>query len=221
MTAAREVTMSAFLEAIGLPLLFLSLLLLGGLRLSAADPLVPPTPYVLLLGMLLVRLAIQSGALAPQMFVSATRSALANVNGVVVLVTFWLAASQTLAILIPDSGVPRLAFGVFFLLLLLNTSAAAPDRRRLLRSLAVTFGGAFILKFVVLDAVSARVSTAASRALLAVLDTVTAGALVQPPQHPAAAYLALLVVGLFLAGAFLLPAAGGAIISRSLARRTE
>jgi hypothetical protein len=38
-----------------------------------------------------------------------------------------------------------LAAGAFFLVLLLNTAAAAPDRQQLLRSLAVTFGAAFVL----------------------------------------------------------------------------
>jgi len=213
--------MTASREAIALPVLFLSVLLVGGIRLGAASTLAAPSPYVLLLGLLLVRLAMQSGAVAPHRLVGSTRSTLANVNGVVVLVTFWLAASQTLAILIPESGVPRLAFSVFFLLLLLNTGAAAPDRRRLLRSLAVTFGGAFVLKFVLLDTLSARGETATSRALLALLDAVTVGALVQPPLHPAAAYLALLVLAIFLLGVFLLPSGPGAIISRSLSRRTE
>ena len=213
--------MTAGREAIGLPVLFLSVLLAGGIRLGAADTLAAPSPYLLLLGLLLVRVAIQSGAVAPHRLVSSTRSTLANVNGVAVLVTFWLAASQALAILIPETGVPRLAFCIFFLLLLLNTSAAAPDRQRLLRSLAVIFGGAFILKYVILDTLSAPGESATGRALRALLDAVTIGSLVQPPQHPAEAYLALLVLASFLLGIFLLPSAGGAIIARSLARRKE
>jgi hypothetical protein len=197
--------MTATREAIGLPVLFLTVLLAGGVRLGAPDTLVPPSPYVLLLGVLLVRVVIQSGALAPDLLLSTSRSTLANLNGVIVVVTLWLAAAQTLALLMPDSGVPRLAFGVFFLLLLLNTAAASPDRRRLIRSLGVTFAGAFVIKFVVLDALAGPADTPMRRAVLAVLDTVTAGALIQPPQHPATAYLALLVVGVFLVGVFLLP----------------
>jgi hypothetical protein len=52
------------------------------------------------------------------------------------------ARRRIIALLIPESGLPRLAVGVFFVILLLNTSAASPDRQRLLRSLAVTFGTA-------------------------------------------------------------------------------
>jgi len=192
-------------EAIGLPILFLSVLLAGSMRMGGTAMLVPPSPYELVLGLLLVRVTIQSGALAPERLLSSARSTLANVNGGVLLATLWFAAAQTLAVLIPQSGVPRLAFSVFFLLLLLNTAAASPDRQELLRSLAVTFGGAFLLKFVVLDALSAQGESAVRRALLALVDGVTAGVLVQAPRHPAEPYVALAVVGFFLIGLLLLP----------------
>lgn len=192
-------------EAITLPIVFLTVLLLGGLRIAETTMLVPPSPYVLLLGMLVVRVVVQSGALAPEQLLASSRSELANLNGVVLLVTLWIAAAQTLAVLIPDTGVPRLTFSVFFLILLLNTAAASPDRQRLLRSLAVTFGAAFILKFVVLQGLSARGGGAVQRALLALLDGVTVGALVQQVPHPVTAYIAFLAVALFLIGVFLLP----------------
>ena len=120
------------------------------------------------------------------------------------LATLWIAAAQALAALIPESGVPRLAFSVFFLILLLNTAAASPDRQRLLRSLAVTFGAAFVIKFVVLHGLSAPGEGAVKRALLALVDGVTAGALVQEVPRPITAYIALLAVALFLIEVFLL-----------------
>ena len=197
--------MTAGREAIVLPVLFLTVLLIGGVWIGDTTRLVPPSPYLLLLGVLLVRVAVRSGALAPGQLLASSRSTLANVNGAVVIATFWLAAAQTLALLIPESGVPRLAFSVFFLILLLNTAAASPDRERLLQSLAVTFGAAFVLKFVVLHGLSAPGANAFKRALLALVDGVTAGALIQEVPHPITAYIALLAVGLFLLGVFLLP----------------
>jgi hypothetical protein len=192
-------------EAIVLPVLFLTVLLLGGVRIADTTVLIPPSPYFLLLAVLLVRVVVQSGALAPELLVASARSELANLNGVVLLATLWIASAQALAVLIPESGVPRLAFSVFFLILLLNTAAASPDRQRLLRSLAVTFGAAFVLKFVVLHGLSAPGEGAVKRALLALVDGVTAGALVQEVPRPITAYLALLAVTLFLTGVFLLP----------------
>jgi hypothetical protein len=197
--------MTAGREAIGLPSLFLTVLLLGGLRIAETTILVPPSPYVLLLGVLLLRVAVRSGALAPGLLLASTRSTLANINGAVVMATLWLAAAQTLALLIPESGVPRLAFSVFFLLLLLNTAAASPDRERLLQSLAVTLGAAYVIKFVVLHGLSAPGASAFKRALLAVVDAATAGALIQEVPHPITAYIALMTIALFLLGVFLLP----------------
>ncbi len=192
-------------EAIGLPILFLTVLLAGSLRIADTTTLVPPSPYLLVLGVLLVRVAVQSGAVAPELLLASTRSTLANLNGAVLVATLWLASAQTLALMIPRPGVPRLAFNPFFLVLLLNTAAASPDRQRLLRSLAVTFGAAFVLKFVVLHGLSAPGEGAFKRAVLALVDSVTAGALIQEVPHQITAYIAFLAIALFLVGVFLLP----------------
>ena len=197
MTAARE--------AITLPLVFLTVTLLGGLRIGNPTALVPPSPYLLLLGGLLTRLVVKSGALAPERLLASSRSELANLNGLVVLITLWVAAAQALAAVTPESGVPHLAAGAFFLVLLLNTAAAAPDRQRLLRSLAVTFGAAFVLKFVILHGLSAPGDGVVKRGLQALVDAVTLGALIQAVPHPLTAYLALFAIGLFLVGVLLLP----------------
>jgi len=192
-------------EAVVLPVIFLTVLLLGGLRLGGIAVLVAPTPYELILGILVIRVLVQSGAFTADRLMSSSRSTLANINGAVVVITLWLAASQTVALLIPDSGVPRLAFSVFFLILLLNTTAASPNRERALRSLGLTFGATFVLKFVVLQTMSNPADSPAKRALLALVDGVTAGVLIQQPLHAATAYLAFLAVALFLVGISLLP----------------
>jgi hypothetical protein len=201
MTVAREVFV--------LPLVFLTVTLLGGLRIGETTRLVPPSVYALVLGVLTLRVVVQSGALATSRLLSASRSGLANANGLIVVVALWLAASQTMAMLIPESGLPRVAFGVFFLVLLLNTAAAAPDRVRLLRSLAVTYGAAFLLKFVVLHELSSPGQGRIKGVLQVLLDGVTLGTLMQEVEHPLTGYLALAGVLLFLLGVFLLPHAGG------------
>lgn len=192
-------------EAILLPAVFLTVTLLGGLRIGPTVVLQPPTVYALVLGVLLVRIFIQSGAVAPERLVSASRPALANVNGAVVLVTLWIAAAQIFGLLIPDSGLPRLMFDAFFLILLLNTAAVNPDRPRLLRSLGVTFGSAFVLKFVILSELSSPGTGWLKRVLQAMLEGVTLGTVTQEVLHPATGYIAFFTVGLFLVGALLLP----------------
>jgi len=192
-------------EALVLPLLFLTVALCGSVRLGQTIVLLPPSPYALLLGILLVRLLIQSRTLVPGALLSPARGALANINGGVVILTLWAASAQAFAVLIPDYGLPRLIVSVFFLILLLNTAAASPDRPRLLRSLAVTFGSAFLLKFVVLSALSEPGTGWFKRVLLAMVEGVTLGTLTQDVLHPASGYIALFALGLFLIGLFLLP----------------
>jgi hypothetical protein len=196
----------ALREAVILPAAFLTVVLLGSVRIAEATSLVPPSVFALVLGLLVVRVAVQSGALAPQRLLGASRSTLANVNGLVVLLALWLASAQVIAVLIPESGLPRIGFGVFLLILLLNTAAASPDRIRLLRSLAVAFGALFLLKFVVLRELSAPGTGSLKRMLQTLLEGITLGVLLQPPSHPAASYVALLSLLLFLVSLFLLPA---------------
>jgi len=208
---------SAAREAIVLPIAFLTVLLLGSVRVAETTVLAPPSVYTLVLGLLFMRIVVQSGTLAPERLLASSRSALANTNGVVALIGLWLAAAQVIALLIPESGLPRIVFAVFLLILLANTAATAPDRTRLLRSLAVTFGALFLLKFVVLAQLSAPGGGRLKQVLQTLLEGVTLGALLQPPQHSVTGYLALATLVLFLVALLLLPmrsvhATGGALV---------
>ena len=210
---------SAAREAIVLPIAFLTVLLLGSVRVAETTVLAPPSVFALVLGLLFMRIVVQSGTLAPERLLASSRSALANTNGVVALIGLWLAAAQVIALLIPESGLPRVVFAVFLLILLANTAATAPDRTRLLRSLTVIFGALFLLKFVVLAQLSAPGGGRLKQVLQTLLEGVTLGALLQPPQHSVTGYLALATLVLFLVALLLLPmrstqTTGGALVTR-------
>jgi hypothetical protein len=185
-------------EAVYLPLMALTVALLGGLRIGAPVVLLPPSLFALVLGLLLMGVLIHSGALAPDRLLSESRPPLANVNGFLVLVTLFFASAQTFAALTPDAGLPRALFSVYFLILMLNTLAARPDRVRVLQSLAVTFGAAFVLNFVVLDALSDPEGGRLKRVLQVLLEGITLGALSQPVHHPATGYITFFAIVLFL-----------------------
>jgi hypothetical protein len=200
--------MTAIREAVVLPLLFLTVTLLGGLRIAERITLLPPPLFALVLAVLLLGVLFRCGALAPQRLVDTSRPALANVNGALVLLTVFLASAQAFNAATPDSGLPRVLFNVLFLVLLANTLAAAPDRIRVLRSLLVVFGSAFVLKFIVLAALSEPAEGLLGRALQAVFEGVTLGSVSQDALHPATGYVMFFTLLLYLTGLVLLLPAG-------------
>jgi hypothetical protein len=199
--------MSAVREAVVVPLLFLTVSWLGGLDLGTRVALLLPAPFSLVLATILFAALVRSGALAPDRLLHGSRTPLENANGALVLATLVAASAQILAMLTPRSGLPRFFADVLLLALLLNTIVTRPDRVRLLRSLAVILGSAFVLTFVLLAALSDPSGSRTARILVALFDAATFGAIAQDPPHPAAGYLALLAIGLYLAGVALLPGA--------------
>jgi len=192
-------------EAVYLPLLFLTVALLGGLRVTDRVALVPPPLFALVLGMLMFGVLVRGRVLAPERLMNASRSALENLNGLAVILATFCASTQIFNLMIPESGLPFLLFNVFLFVLLLNTLAGAPDRLSVLRSLAVVVGSAFTLKFIVLAAISDPGGGALKRMLLALLDGITLGTLSQTPLHAATGYVAFATLVLFLAGLAMLP----------------
>ena len=192
--------MKATTEAVYLPLLFLTVALLGGLRMDERVTLVPPPLFALVLGVMLFGVLVRGGVLEPDRLVNATRPPLANANGLALLFSMFVAATQVFNLVTPQAGLPFLLFNVFLFVLLVNTLAASHDRVSVLRSMAVIIGAAFILKFIVLGAISDPGEGALKRVLYALLEGVTLGTLTQPPMHPAAGYLAFATLVLFLVG---------------------
>ena len=201
--------MSVAVEAVHLPLIMLTVTLLGGLRVAERVILMPPPLVDLVLAMLLLGILVSSGTLAPERLMSAERSAAANLNGLVVLIATFLASAQAFNLATPESGLPQLLFSVFLFVLLLNTMAASSDRIRALRSLAVTFGSAFVLKFIVLAAISDPAGGRLKRLLMVMLEGLTLGTLTQDTFHPITGYLAFFTFVLFVVGLSLLPVRTG------------
>jgi hypothetical protein len=197
--------MNRTLEVFSLPLLFLTVTLLGGLRVDARVVFAPPPLSALVLAILLIAALVRCGAVAPERLLHADRPMLANVSGAVVLAALFAAAVQAFNLVIPEAGLPRMAVTVFLFLLLLNTIAASADRTHVLRSTAVIVGSAFVLKFIVLAALSETEGGWLKRVLLASLEGVTLGTLTQPRLAPVTGYVAFAALVMFLAGLALLP----------------
>jgi hypothetical protein len=194
-------------EAVTLPMLLLTVAGAGGLRVDPAGrlSLVPPSLMALVLGVMLMATLVRSGALAPDRLIGDRRSTLENASGAIVLASLLLAAAQMFMLLTPPTGLLGFVFTAFFLLLLWNTLAVSPDRRQLLRSLAVVFGGAFVLKFIVLAAAYDAGGGLLHRVILAMLQGVSLGALGFVPDGAATGYVAFFLIGLFFFCLVLLP----------------
>lgn len=213
MTAARE--------AIYLPAAFLTVTLLGGLQITDRVVFTPPPLFSLVLAILLLAVLVRSGALAAHVLMNGSRAALENANGTAVLLTLFAATAQVFNLATPAFGLPLILFNAFLLVLLLNTLVAAPDRVRVLRSLLVIFGSAFVLKFVVLAALSDPSGGRLKRMLQILLEGVTLGTLTQEPLHPASGYVAFFTLLLYLIAIAALPAIGPPFPTAGSARQLD
>ena len=194
-------------EAVFLPFAFLTVALLGGFNPGSLFTWTPPSLFSLVLAVMLVGALVRSGALAPERLLHGNRPVLANANGIVVLASLFAASAQLATMLTPRSGLPLLIVGLVLFLLVVNTLVMSPDRVRLLRSLAVVTGSAFLLKFVVLAALADPDGGRTKRVLLALFDAATLGTISQAPVHPAAGYVAFFMTLLYLIAVATLPSA--------------
>lgn len=199
--------MTAWREAVVLPATCLTVVLVGGTRVSGTVTIEPPTLFSLVLATLLMGVFVQTGTLDVSRLLHAERSALANLNGTLAVVTVFLATAQTVSLLTPAAGLPSLAVGLFFLIAILQLLAAALDRTRFLRTWAVTLLSAFVLKFVILSALSGPADRPVVRALQVLFDGLTLGTLSQPVDAPASGYLAFATLAAYLVALVLLPSA--------------
>jgi hypothetical protein len=198
--------MTPFREAVVLPLLFLTVVLLGGLRVGADVRLVPPPLVSLVLAMILVGSLVRAHAVVPERLMSQRRPPIDNVCGLVLLLTLFAASSQVLSLVTPESGLLHLLVSIFFVVQLLTTLAAARERMSMLRSLAVLLVCAFVLRFVALEALYAPGRGLLKRLLTTALEGVTLGALDYVPVGPTTGYVAFVALVLYLIGVVLIGA---------------
>jgi hypothetical protein len=200
--------MTPLREAFVLPCLFLTVALLGGLRLGADVRLVPPPLIALVLAVLLVGSFVRSGVFAIGRLLNQHRRGIENACGAAVLIALVAASAQLFNLLTPDSGLLHVLVSVFFLVQLLTTLTAVRDRLSMLRSLAVLLGCAFVLRFIALESLYAPGRGLIKRVMTALMEGITLGALDYVPTGSATGYVAFLTLTLYLMGLVLLPTGG-------------
>ena len=196
--------MSPVREALILPWIFLTVALLGGLRIGADVRLIAPPLSALVLSVLTIGALIRSRALMLERFLHSRRSAVENLSGAIVILTLFAAAAQAFNMVTPDSGLLHLLVSVFFVVQLLTTLAGVRDRLPMLRSLTVLLGCAFVLRFIALESMYAPGRGLMKRVMTAVLEGMTLGALGYEPAGVATGYVAFAALALFVFGLVLL-----------------
>src|SRR5262245_35240360 len=142
------------LHFIVLPTLLLTVILLGGLRVDAHTKqflFLPPPLVTLLLAALLASLFLRARALELHRWLSIDQPLLINAANLLTLLALFFASAQVFNSVLPEKGLLHWMFSFFFLWTLWTNQFAAFDARRLLRSLIVLFGTAFVLKHLLIS----------------------------------------------------------------------
>ena len=186
-----------------LPFVFLTVALLGGLRVSAEDRafvFVPPPLITLVLAVLLMLLFVRGGLIELRLWIAGDKVPLANITNSWILLTLFFASAQAFNSVLPERGLLHWLFSFFFLWTLWNNQFSSFDARRLLRSLAVLFGTAFVLKHMLLASLYSADGGWLKRMSGALVSGVTLGTFDAPAFAPATGYISFFTLGLFIVG---------------------
>src|ERR1051326_4036948 len=190
-----------------LPTIFLTVALLGGVRVTAGEGALmfaPPPLVALVLAVMLLALFVRGRAVVVGAWLSAENATLANVSHALTLAALFFASAQAFNSVLPDAGLLRWMLSFFFLWTLWQNQFSAFDARRLLRSLAALFGTAFVVKHVLLAALDSQGGGWLSRLAGLALEGVTPGA---QPLAPATGYISFFTLALYVCGLLLMPPA--------------
>src|SRR6185437_17002633 len=109
-----------------------------------------PPLVTLVLAILLGSLFVRAGAIDLRRWLAIEQPMLTNVSHLLTLIALFFASAQAFNSVLPESGLLHWMFSFFFLWTLWTNQFSNFDARRLLRSLVVLFGTAFVLKHLLL-----------------------------------------------------------------------
>jgi len=198
----------ALLRFVLLPMVLLTIALLGGLRVNAEGGVfvfIAPPLVTLVLAVLLLLLFVRGGLINPRAWLSSSYSPLTNLNGVLTLLALFFASAQAFNSVLPERGLLHWLFSFFFLWTLWNNQFSSFDPRRLLRSLAVLFGTAFVLKHLFVAGLYGSEGGWLTRLAGVLAQGVSLGTLDAPAFAPATGYISFFTLALYI-GSLLLVA---------------
>ncbi len=198
----------ALVQFIALPMIFLTVTLLGGLRVSAEDRgfvfVVPPL-ITLVLAVLLVVLFVRGRLIEIERWLTSDQPPLTNLSHALTLLSLFFASSQAFNSVLPESGLLFWLFSFFFLWTLWNNLYSFFDATRLVRSLTVLFGTAFVLKHMIIATLYAPEGSWLKKLAGVLLEGLSLGTLSPQVFAPATGYISFFTLALYVGGLILLP----------------
>lgn len=200
---------SAVYSYLLLPFLFLTVALLGGLRINSADSsfiFLKPALIYLIFSVVLMLLFVRARLIVIEGWFAEDMPVLRNIANGAVFVSLFAATAQLFNSLTPERGLPFWIISFCFFWTLWNNLFAEFDTKRLLKSLGGLFGIAFFTKYLLLANLAAPeggswlnriIENPAQEAFTWLLDI--------PRFSPATGYIQFFTVLIYLFGLYLLP----------------
>lgn len=191
------------------PFIFLTVALLGGLRLaSPGNEFVfwKPALLCLILAVVLLVLFVRVGLIVVDGWFNEEFPTLKNVANASILVTLFAASVQLFNSVMPEQGLPFWIVAFCFLWTLWNNLFADFDNKKLLRSVVALFGFAFVAKYLILANLTAPASESWLRGIIEnPAQEAFTWILALPKYSAGTGYIQFFTVLLYFAGLFLLP----------------
>lgn len=207
--AESNTTSSSGLYYVFLPILFLTVALLGGLRLMTPDNAFSfwwPPLFCLIAAAMLMALFVKTGLLRIGGWFSEDFGSIENIANGAILVTVFAATAQVFNSLIPERGMWSLIVSFFFFWTLATNFFGAFDPRTFLRFMGATCGLAFVFKYIFLLNITAPAGKTLLESLADGLVTEMATRLFGLVRFSAGtAYIQFFTVAIYLIGLFVLP----------------
>ncbi len=191
------------------PFIFLTVTLLGGLRLASPDNsfvFLKPALLCLIFALVLLVLFVRGGLIALDEWVNEEFPLLTNIANSIVLLTLFAGSAQIFSSVIPEQGLPFWVVAFCFLWTLWNNLFADFDNKTLLRSIVALFGFAFVAKYLILANLTAPASESWLRGLIEnPAQEAFTWILALPKYSAGTGYLQFFAVLFYFLGLLLLP----------------
>jgi hypothetical protein len=195
------------LDYVIVPLLFLTVALLGGVRFAAetADLQFLPTQLIsLILGAFAMLLFVRGGLLQVSEHLSDRLGFVDNAAGAVRLAAIYFATAQVFNLVTPERGLLNFCFNLFYFLIFWNNLFVVFNPARLTKSLATVLGASFVLQYLVLADLFSPSESWAKYILQKLMQTASLGALEYDIFAPATGYLAFATLATYLLGLYVI-----------------